>query len=1073
MFGIQFLFEWRQWFRGKTFRMYAACFYLFAALSMAGAAGMFGQGSVGKEVVANAPYSLFNLSAFFTKLLLMVIPAIAGTTLLRERQYNIHALFFSYPVNKQMFLWAKLAAIFCLLCFLAFCILAGFITGMVVAKKYQVQFPIPWSTLVLILIAFMVPVLIAGIALVCFTVAFSKNMYHGFVIMICFAVFGQAIERLTSLPILQILTDPIGQNLVAKSTLLLTETEKNKLSLIFPDVYLWNRLWWFIISGFFLDGTHRYYVNKRFFSVDNAKSQIKREAVDKTKSTFKLPALRYDWIARIKLVKSIGTQEAKFIIIDPVFILFNIIGAVWLIIWLMSPHPQTQMLMVPVSGIALGYPLFFYSFLIQLLTFLYAGIVLNRSKQVGFGDLIATTPAPDWVFMVGKWLGLILMQMSILLFLTLLISGVQVFSGYAVANPFHTSITLIAIHLSGFIIWASLALFVQAFTTNTFTGLFVLILITLGLYQLADMGVESPLLRFNAVPEPDFYFRYSDMAGYGNALEPFLAYRSYWLLTGILLLLLAIPFAQREHTGNVKERFRLAATKIKTHWPKKIFVFVGLSIVVTAYCISWFINPKSQTIRKADEARVLQAFKEKFAPFLNIKQPVITKLIATISIKPGASFEANGMYIVKNMHRISIDTLFIHSSFFDDTSFEWQGVSDKIISDELVKVVAVRLHKTLLPGDSLEIKFRVVHANNRDYGADKQVAENGIYLSSSIFPRIGWRDAVYPADSLQKDNHYQGNDEHGLLTDITINTAADHRAFAPGYLVESQTTTHQNIYRYVTNNPVKFSFAILSGIYEQKRDSTGSKQLSIWHHPSHTYCLDNMMKGLKASIYYHEKWFSPLEYDTINIIEFARPYGSFATLAANCIPVSESRFLQDTNQLYRTGTDLGFYVMAHEMSHHWWGNQVLPAHAHGATMLTESLAEYSTLKVYEKQYGRKRALAFLNIQKHRYLAGRAQSGQNEPTLITAAEGDDYLVYGKGALAFYILADKWGEVNLNKLLRTYLQEHGAQKPPYPTAAQLLQAIYREVPSKLHGFIHDAFENNDWDAFNQHLKVYNLP
>jgi ABC-2 type transport system permease protein len=183
--------------------------------------------------------------------------------------------------------------------------------------------------------------------------------------------------------------------------------------------------------------------------------------------------------------------------------------------------------------------------------------------------------------------------------------------------------------------------------------------------------------------------------------------------------------------------------------------------------------------------------------------------------------------------------------------------------------------------------------------------------------------------------------------------------------------------------------------------------------------------------------------------------------------------LQDTNGLHQKGTDLGFYVIAHEMSHHWWGNQLQPAHAPGATMLTESLAEYVTLKVYEAQYGKERALRFLAIQKNRYLAGRAEAGTQEHALVQAGEGDDYLVYGKGALAFYLLANKWGEPNLNKLLQRFLQAHARQKPPYPTATALLQAIYRESPSNLHAFIHDAFESKDWYALEKYLTDYNLP
>ncbi|MCU0388491.1 MAG: hypothetical protein MUE71_07790, partial [Chitinophagaceae bacterium] len=116
---------------------------------------------------------------------------------------------------------------------------------------------------------------------------------------------------------------------------------------------------------------------------------------------------------------------------------------------------------------------------------------------------------------------------------------------------------------------------------------------------------------------------------------------------------------------------------------------------------------------------------------------------------------------------------------------------------------------------------------------------------------------------------------------------------------------------------------------------------------------------------------------------------------------------------------------------------------------------------------------FLGIQKNRYLAGRAQAGQHERALADAGEGDEYLVYGKGAIAFYLLADKWGEANLNRVLKAFLQHYSGQKPPYPKAVDLLEALYREAPSNLHPFIHDAFESNDWHSLEKHLKGYPIP
>ncbi|MBK8652617.1 MAG: hypothetical protein IPN20_01495 [Haliscomenobacter sp.] len=74
-------------------------------------------------------------------------------------------------------------------------------------------------------------------------------------------------------------------------------------------------------------------------------------------------------------------------------------------------------------------------------------------------------------------------------------------------------------------------------------------------------------------------------------------------------------------------------------------------------------------------------------------------------------------------------------------------------------------------------------------------------------------------------------------------------------------------------------------------------------------------------------------------------------------------------------------MQAHELTHQWWGNQVVPADALGAKMLTESIAEYISLRIYERYFGQEKALHFLSLQRKRYLEGRTtETGKENPPL---------------------------------------------------------------------------------------------
>ncbi len=112
---ILFKFELRYWLRNRSFYLYLATFFLFAAATMAGAAGFFGEGSAREGSIANAPFNLFSFSLFFQKLLLLVVPAITGITVNREIKDKVHSLLFTYPISKFAFLASKMLAAYTIL----------------------------------------------------------------------------------------------------------------------------------------------------------------------------------------------------------------------------------------------------------------------------------------------------------------------------------------------------------------------------------------------------------------------------------------------------------------------------------------------------------------------------------------------------------------------------------------------------------------------------------------------------------------------------------------------------------------------------------------------------------------------------------------------------------------------------------------------------------------------------------------------------------------------------------------------------------------------------------------------
>src|SRR3546814_11821428 len=75
-----------------------------------------------------------------------------------------------------------------------------------------------------------------------------------------------------------------------------------------------------------------------------------------------------------------------------------------------------------------------------------------------------------------------------------------------------------------------------------------------------------------------------------------------------------------------------------------------------------------------------------------------------------------------------------------------------------------------------------------------------------------------------------------------------------------------------------------------------------------------------------------------------------------------------------------------------------------ATMLSESLAQYSALMVMEYEYGSRKMRKFLRHELDTYLMSRATERVRELPL-ALNENQQYIHYNKGSVVFYALRDR--------------------------------------------------------------------
>lgn len=124
----------------------------------------------------------------------------------------------------------------------------------------------------------------------------------------------------------------------------------------------------------------------------------------------------------------------------------------------------------------------------------------------------------------------------------------------------------------------------------------------------------------------------------------------------------------------------------------------------------------------------------------------------------------------------------------------------------------------------------------------------------------------------------------------------------------------------------------------------------------------------------------------------------------------------------------------------------------GATLLSESLSQYSSLMVMEKRYGRDKMRRFLQYEMDSYLQNRAKENVAEKPLYLN-ENQAYIHYRKGSLALYALRETVGEEALNAAIRRFRDENAYQETPYTNALKFIESLKADIDLAMHGYIDD--------------------
>ncbi|TAL97574.1 MAG: hypothetical protein EPN71_08745, partial [Rhodanobacter sp.] len=630
----------------------------------------------------------------------------------------------------------------------------------------------------------------------------------------------------------------------------------------------------------------------------------------------------------------------------------------------------------------------------------------------------------------------------------------------------------LALQAIPFALLAVLAVFFQVLSNNKFLGyLLTIVWLVLSAIGFDLLHWEQHIYNYGTAPGAP----YSDLNGYGHFLKGVLWFDFYWATCAVLLLVLAALFWVRGTGQSWRERLHEARARL--HAPAAAALVLGLLAFIGSggwiyYDTNVLNHFKSSTAQKIEQAN----YEKKYARYKDAPQPRITAVQADVDIYPyRRQLDIRAHYTLVNKHDTPINELYVN--FTDGFKLKSLAFAPHSIvsADKELGFTIYKLKTPLAAGASMPFDFTLEYApkgfTNRASGTF--LAHNGTFFNNRVMPQFGYQAQVQLTDrndrrkyGLKVDvprmpplgdekaraNTYISNDADWISFDTTVSTAPDQIALAPGVLQKEWTANGRRYFHYKMEQPMLNFFAWLSARYAVKSVDHDGVAISVYYNPAHAWNVDRMLESASDSLDYYDSHYTPYQFKQLRIVEFPG-YSAFAQSFANTIPFSESiGFIADLRD--KTKLDYVYDVTAHEVAHQWWAHRVIGANMQGSTMLSESLAQYSSLMVMKHKYGADQMRKFLKYELDAYLAGRATEKIAEEPL-AKVENQAYIHYRKGSMIFYALQDYVGEDKLDAMLKQFLLDKGFQQPPYTDSQEFMDALGKALGPKWQPMLDDFF------------------
>lgn len=867
--------------------------------------------------------------------------------------------------------------------------------------------------------------------------------------------------------------EPFGAAAYGLATRYWTAAERNSLMPALEGALLWNRLLWIGVGAALLAlayGLFRFEERPgRLRKAERLRALAEREPVAPApvralpKPRFGGATARAQLIARTRFEMGQVFRSPAFFVLLALG-LINAIAGLWYTSELYGAPIQL------VTRVAISTLQGSFSLIPIIVAIYYAGELVWRERERRTHEIIDSTAVPDWAFVVPKTLAISLVLISTLLISVAAAIAVQALKGYTSFELDKYLLWYVAPLSVDWILLAVLAVFLQSIVPHKFIGWGLMVLYIVASLTMNALGFEHNLYQYAGSPQVPL----SDMNGQGDFWIGAAWFRAYWSAFALVLLVLSYGLWRRGAETRLRPRLRRLPRRLAG--PAGVIGALALAAFIgTGVWIYTNTNVWNDYRTSDDQERWLADYEKALLQYETAPRPTVVAVSLNLDLYPHEPrLEARGAYELENRTGAPLER--VHLAFAESTEVIRADLPGARIEESFDRFNyrILRLDEPMAPGERRTLSFetRMHQRGFRNSDNMTAIVDNGTFLNSSEFtPSLGvtragllqdrairrkhglpeeLRPAPLEDVSAQGANYLRAD---WVLADISVTTEAGQTPIAPGYRVSDVTRDGRRTARFVTESPILHFFSVQSADYEIRRETYGETELAIYFDRQHPTNIDRMMTALRASLDYFEPNFSAYQFRQARIVE-APAYYSFAQSFPNTFAWGEGLgFIADFSDPEKV--DYVTYVAAHEFAHQWWAHQIIGADMQGATVLSETLAQYSALMVMERMYGEAQIRKFLKYELDRYLRARGGEVLEELPLIRV-ENQPYIHYQKGGLVMYLLKDMIGEEAVNRALRRLLERYAFEDAPYPRSADLVEALRAEAGPEHEDLITDLFE-----------------